>query len=641
MASFSSSCSSPVSSLDCKDQEEVAFERMIFPETLSRDPITNQTSNFPHLGRQSLELRDVVKDSMHRETRGLSSMKTAAKDEIPGNARKDRDSTRPLDLKESLRVLAKLREAPWYYDEGKELPRSSYEVKKGYWHSISKDAPRFSYDGKEVGRFSFESRDTIKCAPKLKELPRLSLDSRENSLRTYSTDSTSAQISRGFNDGTSTPDDKLSSVPQSSVTQKHPPSVVAKLMGLEALPDPHSSRTETFAGHDSGQFSRSSKNGTPRPKNSLREPNSPRWKNPDLVMRPISSSRFPLEPAPWKQQDGNTRSSQKPNFRPIKAPAKSPDSFPSVYGEIEKRLKDLEFKQSGRDLRALKQILETMQAKGLLETGKEEGIQRDYYYEPKATNPFHNSRSVRQQQNELVNNFLSSTVKGSYSARSFESPIVIMKPAKLVQKTEISASSVIPVGGLSGSHRLQNVVNVDNKKIPASSRMAKDQSLRTTDKKAGTSKTTRSSQSQSRSQQFPKEYNSSSVKNSGSVSPRLQQKKLELERRSCPPIPPSHSNKPRRQPNKLAAESGSSSGKRRAKYAYVQPNGDQSGEVSYDESRSLSFQGDESSPPSEVIIVSDSKMDEVQSAETLDSPIEKVLMISFFSSFLIKSIMGK
>ena len=34
---------------------------------------------------------------------------------------------------------------------------------------------------------------------------------------------------------------------------------------------------------------------------------------------------------------------------------------PSVYGEMEKRLSALEFKTSGKDLRALKQILETMQ----------------------------------------------------------------------------------------------------------------------------------------------------------------------------------------------------------------------------------------------------------------------------------------
>ncbi|KAF7806272.1 protein LONGIFOLIA 2 isoform X1 [Senna tora] len=674
MASFSSSCSSSVSSLDCKAQAETAIDRIIFPETPSRDPVINQASVSPHLGRQSLELRDVVKDSMHRDARGLLSVKTATKEEAAVIVRKHRDSPRPLqlsksiegsygvgidgkqnvplDLKESIRVLAKLREAPWYYSEARELPRSSYEVKEGHWHPISKDAPRFSYDGREIGRFSFESRDTIKCPPKLKELPRLSLDSRENSWRTHSTDSKSAQISRGSNGGTSTSDDKVSTASQSLATQSRPPSVVAKLMGLEALPDTHSSMPETRAAQDSGQFSRLSRNGLTRPirgsnspKTSLRDPTSPRWKNPDLVMKPISNSRFPIEPAPWKQQDGN-RSSQKPSFRAIKAPAKAPDSFPSVYSEIEKRLKDLEFKQSGRDLRALKQILEAMQAKGLLQTEKEEasnaGIQRDYYYEPKSTNLIQNSRSVRQQ-NQPGNDFLSSTIRGAHSARNFESPIVIMKPAKLVEKTDLPASSVIPIGGLSSSHRLQNGVTVDNKKVPSSSRMAKDQSFRTThrdaaasstDKKASSSKIMRPAQSQPRSQQSAKECSSSSIKNSGSVSPRLQQKKLELEKRSRPPAPPSDSNKPRRQPSKKATESGSPGRKLRAKFSNLQHSGDPLSEISH-ESRSLSCQGDESSQQSDSITVSESKMDvevtsSLQSAETFDSPIPSMKAMKQF-----------
>ena len=61
----------------------------------------------------------------------------------------------PADVKESLRVLAKLREAPWYYGEARDIPRLSSEVKDGHWHLISKDAPRFSYDGREISRLSF------------------------------------------------------------------------------------------------------------------------------------------------------------------------------------------------------------------------------------------------------------------------------------------------------------------------------------------------------------------------------------------------------------------------------------------------------------------------------------------------------
>lgn len=698
-ASFSS-CSSSVSSLDCKAEVDAPFDRIIFPETPSRDTVMNQPTISSHLGRHSLDLRDVVKDSMYREARGLS-LKTTAKEEGI-HAMKHRDSPRPvllsksvdgaygvgidgkqsapIDLKESIRVLAKLREAPWYYAETRELPRSSHEAKDGHWHSIPKDAPWFAYDGRETSRLSFESRDTIKSTPKLKELPRLSLDSREGSWRAYSSDSKHSQLQRNVNSGTgtSTSDEKFSSLQQS-----RPPSVVAKLMGLEALPDSslggdnQSRSTETFSARNNDQFPRSSsKNGFTRPlrvsnspKSSLKDPTSPRRKNPDVVMKPLSSSKFPIEPAPWKQQDGNRRS-QKLSLRPTKAPLRTSDSFPSVYSEIEKRLKDLEFKQSGRDLRALKQILEAMQEKGLLESRKEEqgpnvdGNQSDHY-ESRATKLIQNSRSARQQ-NPQGNSFLSSTIKGSdSSARGFESPIVIMKPAKLVEKTGISASSVIPIGGFSGSHKLHNSgAYVDNQNNTSSTRVAKDQSPKnirrdasagSSDKKASGTKTTRSAQSQSRSNQLPKDNSQSSVKHSGSVSPRLQQqKKLELEKRSRdsrPPTPPSDSNKPRRKSSgKKATESGSPGGKLRTKVPNSQHCDEQLSEISND-SLSVSCHGDELSLQSDSTAevtsrfqsadIDDSRSQSLKAIKQLVSEAVHevgVNFISFKSSFLIRTL---
>ncbi|CAL0325759.1 unnamed protein product [Lupinus luteus] len=637
--SFSSSASSSMSSLDFK-----AFDQINFPETEMRDRVMNQRSTSPHLGRQSLDLRDVVKDSMYREARGLS-VKTTAKDEAVIRVMKHRDSPRPLQLSKSdgrdrvaidgkqsvpidindpLRVLSKLREAPWYYGEAREPSRlSSYEVKDGvHWHSISKDAPRYSYDGREISRMSFDSRETIKCQPKLHELPRLSLDSRQGSSSTYNSKKHS-HLSRNFSTGNSTSDDKVSNLQQSCVTQRRPPSVVAKLMGLEALPesylanDTQSSLSETGSTEGNGQFSRSSKDGLIRPlqisnspKISLKDLNYPQRKNPDSVVKPISSSRFPIEPAPWKQQNGS-RSSKKPSPKVLKALPKTPDSFPSVYSEIEKRLKDLEFKQSGRDLRALKQILEAMQVKGLLETRKEEqasnivGSHRDY--EPRHLSLIQNSRPVRQQ-NSQGNNLAFSTNRGSNTARTFESPIVIMKPAKFVQKAGTPASSAIPSVGLS-HHTLQSGsgVHTDIKKGTSSGRIAKDQSPKNTrrdastsssDKKTSSSRNTKSTQSQPRSQQLP-----SSVKNSGSVSPRMQQKKLELEKRSRPPTPPSDSNKPRRRYGKQATESVSPGRKLRHKVPNPHHSDDQLSEIS-NESTSLSCQGDEISQQSD-----DSKMD--------------------------------
>lgn len=638
-ASFSS-CSSSVSSLDFKAEVETSFE------TPSRETFMNQPTVSPRFGRHSLDLRDVVKDSMYRDPRGPSG-KSTAKEQSAIHAMKHRDSPRPLqmskyvdrsygveidekhsvpiDLKESIRVLSKLRDAPWHYaDSTRENPRSSQEVKDGHWHSISKDAPWLAYDGRETSRLSFESRETIRSAPKLKEFPRHSLDSKEGSWRTYSSEAKPNHVSRNAYGATSTSNEKFSSPQQSSSSnQSRLPSVVAKLMGLEAIPDSsfagdtQPGSTEPFSAQDDSQFPRASKNGFIRPlrvsnspKISLKDPTSPRRKNSEVVMKPVSSSKFPLEPAPWKQHDAN-RNSQKQSLRTTKAPLRTLDSSPSVYSEIEKRLKDLEFKQSGRDLRALKQILEAMQEKGLLESRKEEqvpnvvGSRSDY--EPKATNLNQNFRSVKQQ-NPQRNNFQSSTVKGNDSARAFDSPIVIMKPAKLVEKSEISASSAIPMSGFSGSNNRNNISSTLTAKEQSSKNNRRDASPVSTDKKTTITKPTRSPQSQSRSQQFPKENNQSSVKNSGSVSPRLQQKKLELERRSrVPTPPPSDSNKSRRQSGKKAAAESASPGRKvHHKILNSQHSEEQLSEISND-SRSF-CQGDEVSLQSDSVTF-DSKLD--------------------------------
>ncbi|XP_050258641.1 protein LONGIFOLIA 1 [Quercus robur] len=655
--SFSSSCSSNLSSLDCNKTAQLetsSFDQIIFPETPSRDPEINQPSNSPHLGQQPLNLRDVVKDSMYRESKGLS-IKTTTREEAVGRAVKHRNSPRPLqlsksvdgsrgvgvnmkqnapvDLKESLQVLAKLQEEPWYHNEAKEVPISSHEAKYGSWSSVSRDAPRFSYDGREINRLSFESRENLKSTIKLKELPRLSLDSREGSFRGSNSDSKPNRLSKNFQNGGNSNDEAHNPQQSSGTgTQKRPTSVVAKLMGLETLPD------SALAGDNqlgviktcsvegtSDPFSKSSKTNElnrairmPKsPRNSSKDPTSPRWRNSDFVMKPIPSSRPPIEPAPWKQLHGN-RGSQKPAFRPAKIPPRASNSFSSVYNEIEKRLNDLEFQQSGKDLRALKQILEAMQAKGLLETGKEEqgsnfGIQRDC--EPICTSSNQNSRSLSQR-NLQSNHVITSPSRGSNSSRSFESPIVIIKPAKLVEGSGIPDSSAIPIDRISGLHKIQSGGSTEAKKASINSQTTKDQSpkngrrnsdVSSTDKKVS-GRNMKSTQSSSRSPQLPKENTTSSVKSSGSGSPRLQQKKLELEKRSRPPTHPSDSNKPRRQSNRHVKDSGSPGGKTRPKSSNSQLSDDQLSEIS-NESRSLSCQGDDMSVQSDSNIVLDSKID--------------------------------
>ncbi|XP_030474205.1 protein LONGIFOLIA 1 isoform X2 [Syzygium oleosum] len=649
-ASFSSTCSSSMSSLECGrtvQPETSSFDRITFPEAPSRDAMVSQSSSSPNLCRKSLDLRDVVKDSMYREARGLP-VNTTAREEVTGRKGRYRDSLKPLqppkptegssrygfevkqnvpaDLNESLKVLTKLQEAPWYFNDVRELSRPTYEARDGAVHLISKDAPRFSYDGRELNRLSFESRETIKSTPKLKERPRLSLDSRESSIL-ISNSNSKTNLLRSVSKGSSNSNERAQNPPQSCESQKRPPSVVAKLMGLEALPDSASAAdallgsVKSSSSEPGDSFSRPLKeDGLGRPirnfeslRNSSKEPESPRWRNLDAVMKPIS--RSPNEPAPWRQMDGN-RSSQKVPFKPTKASQKPIDPYPSVYGEIEKRLKDLQFRQSGKDLRALKQILEAIQAKGLLETRKEEqashfGNQKDPVGKSRSLNQ--NSR-LQRQQNPQSNRGTAPNSGGSESSRSFESPIVIMKPAKLVEKHGFNAASMIPLDTLSNLHKIRS--NTDSRNNPTSSRPAKDPSPKTgrlestsssADKKAS-GRSTKSIHTSSRPQQVSKENPASSAKGSGSVSPRLQQKKLELERRSRPPTPPSDPNKPRKLSNRQSSESSLLGGRRRHRSSNLHSTDDQLTEISND-SRTPSCQGDDMSVHSDSTIFFESKID--------------------------------
>ncbi|KAK1438927.1 hypothetical protein QVD17_04740 [Tagetes erecta] len=167
-----------------------------------------------------------------------------------------------------------------------------------------KDTSRYSYDGRE-------SPYKLKSVSNIKDRPRFSLDSKQSSLRnrTHVVDQ--------------------SQNPEPGSNKKPPSSLVAKLMGLEVLKC-ESLKIKPCLDEESFSVSRLS-----------RKPVSPRVNN--------ALTRIPLELAPWKQE--------------VKQPVnkKARDGCQSVYGQIEKRLTEVEFKTSGKDLRALKQILEAIQ----------------------------------------------------------------------------------------------------------------------------------------------------------------------------------------------------------------------------------------------------------------------------------------
>ncbi|KAM0035686.1 putative protein LONGIFOLIA [Helianthus debilis subsp. tardiflorus] len=210
-----------------------------------------------------------------------------------------------------------------YCHKPRDLSRSkSCQFKDGFSFSLSKEYPRLSFDGEETDILSIKTDSKITN-------PRLSLDSREPLIRTLSSVSLVPNKPSNRNpkvNGEVNADNDLS--------QTRPPSVVAKLMGLETFP--------------SSKSVNSSNDRATLIKSTLREPTSPCWKNVDV--KPIS--KVPIEAAPWKQRDG---------VRATTASTKTRVPVSNVYSEVDKRLKNLEFSESGKDLRALKQILEAMQ----------------------------------------------------------------------------------------------------------------------------------------------------------------------------------------------------------------------------------------------------------------------------------------
>ncbi|CDP02327.1 unnamed protein product [Coffea canephora] len=342
----SSSCSSTFSSLDhsrtlqCRPP---SFTQNNLLESTNEIPVKRQSSSL-HFSQQSPDIRDVVKDSMQREHRRIS-IKTAAREDGRGRTLKHIDSPRPFQQPKTVqprvaefdsRSLAKLQDSPCICKE--ESDASLRQERK--------EPPRFSYDERET-------RNRLKSATKLKELPRLSLDSRQSSLSSASEPRLNfllRELRKGENRASG---------------------VVAKLMGLEAFPDSVSNNEgETIKDnscHDKDFFTKSSKESDKCKKNPLRiqqmvhkDPASPVSKNGSLGIQPTSSPRFPLETASWRQPNAI-------NDSPRTGPGSwnsyrdTPRTSSSVYGEIEKRISELEFRKSGKDLRALKQILEAMQ----------------------------------------------------------------------------------------------------------------------------------------------------------------------------------------------------------------------------------------------------------------------------------------
>lgn len=445
----SSSCSSTFSSLDHSKTLQCrppSFAQKNSLESTNGIPVKRQTSSL-HSSQQSPDIRDVVKDSMQREHRGIL-IKTAAREDGRGRTLKHIDSPRPFQQPNTVqprvaefdcRSLAKLQDSPCICKEERDASRRQEQ----------KEPPRFSYDEREA-------RNTLKSATKLKELPRLSLDSRQSSWSSTSEPRLNFLL-RELQKRENVIASKLVDAYQAPGSNKRPSGVVAKLMGLEAFPDSVSSdEGETIKAnscHDKGFFTKSSKESGKCKKNPLpfqqivhKDPASPASKNARLGIHPTSSPRFPLETAPWRQPIAIDDS-------PRTAPGSwnsyrdTPQTSSSVYGEIEKRISELEFRKSGKDLRALKQILEAMQNTRMRLDNKE-GEQADLKSETGRYSLDYSccsdadSTAFKCQSNKIDHLALK---KVTGSPKRFNTSILITKPARTMDNGRISSASVVPV----------------------------------------------------------------------------------------------------------------------------------------------------------------------------------------------------
>ncbi|CAJ1833777.1 unnamed protein product [Sphenostylis stenocarpa] len=555
----SSSCSSSMSSLE--------FNRTIQMQSSSRNQtrIPENTKSkvakkqFDTPRQQSHHFHHIVKDSMHKEAEGLS-VKTVAEEEKKGQTLKLIDSPRPFRSHKSVNAGVAVASEPFHT-----LARS----RKTPW-----DSPRLSYD------------ETFKSATKHKEFPRLSLDSREGSNRGYNEGNKSRNLLKGQQKDYAKNSGTMINQLQEPDTSKRSSSVVAKLMGLEALPECTQTR-----GSPIGNSSCSTKKNELLARSSTSDEDKqhqkftlPQFRKADSITNEKPYSRFALESTPWRQPDA-IQSSQLQASKGCESDVKVSKTSLTVYGEIEKRVAELEFKKSGKDLRALKQILEAMQRrKDSLDNARDQASNSTSDNKNGTnSNESSNLQSPRVRQKDLA----SVTVEMSNSTRHSKLPIVIMKPAKVTSKVNNPSPTELSVHGKSGLSKSSpsnptnaRLVDKHGAKGISSTKNVKDplgQQVRPSYK--NNTRTLKLMQSLKVSQ----DSNGECTTNSGYItvtgSPRSQ-KKCGLERCSQATSPTSDSCINKREHNRQPVELSSPSTTPRQKFSSLQQRNERFSEIS-------------------------------------------------------------
>ncbi|MBA0814308.1 hypothetical protein Gohar_020147 [Gossypium harknessii] len=598
----SSSCSSSFSPADCSKESLVdrsSSSQIAFHETPRKEISSHRSNASLQSSQNSLNLRDVVKDSIYREACGLS-IKTATKVEAGQHQTlKYIDSPRPLQspkpsktrntsLNESSHALLKLKGTPKMYNE----------CEDGSLTFARQDAPRLSYDGRGA-------KDAHKIKPK--DLPRLSLDSRESSIK-GSVDSMNSDFLLGEINRTRMKSNDIRNQEQEPGSYKGPSSVVAKLMGVEALLNPmltNGNRSRDIKTcQDFNPASPSSRINEKKKslisgcsRNSGKEPRSPRNRMTNVESKKPVATRCPIESAPWRQLDGN-----KGPLKSQETPMKAPNSFLTVYGEIEKSLAALEFMKSGKDTGALKQTLKEMQmSKQMSDTRKEE----------QASSLISHTSSILGHSSEAPNlrklhskNAVSATIKETSSPTCLKLPIKIIKEERVMENGGNSTSTVVATGSLrrlrTSSHANTRSEKADKQSYKDSipkPKTPKDPSSRLHSRDKNTARTLRDNQISKEPSPTAQENTNIAV-SSETTYLKLHQKKLEMEKQSRRTGPASDQRKSRRQSSSLQAESGLPHRKPRHRSHNLRQSDDQLSDISSD-MRDLNHQGDDSSMQSE------------------------------------------
>ncbi|XP_038889605.1 protein LONGIFOLIA 1-like isoform X2 [Benincasa hispida] len=550
--SFSSttSCSSSFSSLDANNRaahlETTLLSHVDLPGNTTREFLKNQhNATAKQLSCQTFEFRDIVKENMNREACAIP-VRTVAGEEAVSRKLKHVDSPRPtrqVEYKgsktsgsnESFRVLARLREAHRYANEENDIPA----------HSASKFNRRLSYDGRE-------SYDTLKSTIKIRELPRLSLDSKESWARCSASGTRSNDLVKDLQKG-----DRDFEEP---VSLRQSTTVVAKLMGLDALPDSTSTTNSpsrlinAYPTYEQNSLSRSSRkndestqqsrfSGSPRISHG--DSYSPSLRNNHLGLKPNACAKLKVETV-QKSQLNRKGDFNEPATESHELATDVPNNF-SVYGEIEKRLSTLEFTKSGKDLRALKQILEAMQKSRAIFESKEQASDCASQISTDGTVDQNRSSGAASPRNSRFDNTASSArAKDSNSSKSYKSSIIIMKPTKHLEKISNSSPSVPSNHDAlcSGNEQVKMQSTKDIGLQHTHLRSVPSHSQSFTDKNTNTriSRPTKSTKDQNC---LRTEMSKASGNSQRLTSSRLH-KKFGLEKQSCPTTPSSDSSRTER-----------------------------------------------------------------------------------------------